>query len=62
MDHLKFVETLLNKGIEKGNIITAQIYAKTFIYYLHDFEAHISLSIIKTLYYIFFTVLSFKRC
>lgn len=29
MDHLKFVETPLNKGIEKDNIWTAQIYAQT---------------------------------
>ena len=29
MDHLKFVETPLNKGIEETNILTAQIYAQT---------------------------------
>ena len=57
MDHLKFVETPFNKRIQQSNILTAQIYAQTFIYYLHDLEAHIALSIIKKLYYIFFTVL-----
>ena len=31
-DHLKFVETLMNNGIEVCNICTAQIYAQTFIY------------------------------
>ena len=29
MDHLKFVETLESKEIEKDNIIIAQIYAQT---------------------------------
>jgi hypothetical protein len=28
MDRLKFVETSMGKGIEKGNILTAQIYAQ----------------------------------
>ena len=32
-DHLKFVETLLNKGIIKSNILTAQIYAQTYLVY-----------------------------
>jgi hypothetical protein len=33
MDRLKFVETSMGKGIEKGNILTAQIYAKTNVVY-----------------------------
>ena len=33
MDHLKFIETLINKGIEKVNICTAQIYAQTNLIY-----------------------------
>ena len=28
-DHLKFVESTMNKGIEQSNILTAQIYAQT---------------------------------
>jgi hypothetical protein len=32
-DHLKYVETLLNKDIEEGNILTAQIYAQTNLVY-----------------------------
>ena len=30
MDHLKFVERAMNKGIEERNILTAQIYAQTY--------------------------------
>jgi len=30
MDHLKFVERAMNKGIEKVTLLTAQIYAQTY--------------------------------
>jgi hypothetical protein len=33
MDHLKFVERTINKGIEESNILTAQIYAQTNLVY-----------------------------
>jgi hypothetical protein len=29
MDHFKFVEKTMNKGIEQSNILTAQIFAQT---------------------------------
>ena len=36
-DHLKSVEKAMNKGIEQSNILTAQIYAQTYLMY---FEAY----------------------
>ena len=29
MGHLKFAQRSMNKGIEQGNVLTAQIYAQT---------------------------------